>query len=125
MHKKKHDLFDTVGLKMECDNKWIDKKQLMQNSKCSKCQKYLVKNVNKALDANNCTLFTTMSPMHCCEVHLTNGPCSFILCTLCHCELVLEDSGITSTRRRTRKIPDEKKNKTLLMMCLLFSYFKF
>ena len=101
MHKKSHDEFVTDGLKVEYDTKWIDKRQLLFNSKCSKCEKYLVKNLSKAADANNCTLFTTMCPMHCCETHLTNGPCKFVLCCTCHSKLILDESG-KSNRRRTR-----------------------
>ena len=102
IHKKNHEAFNTDDLKMECDNKWIDKRQLLANAKCSKCKKYLVKNMRKAVDAENCTLFTTTSPIYCCEVYLTNGPCNFVLCSLCHSELIIKESGITSIRRRTR-----------------------
>ena len=108
MHEKKHNAFDTVGLKMECDNKWIDKKQLLVNAKCSKCKKYLVKNMSKAVDANNCTLFTAMSPVYCCEVYLTNGPCNFVLCCLCHSELIIKESGVTNTRRCIRTSKKKK-----------------
>ena len=107
IHKKSHDAFVTDGLKMEYDNKWIEKRQLLANTKCSKCEKYLVKNRSKAVDANNCTLFTTMCPIHCCEIYLTNGPCNFVLCSMCHSKLILEESGIKSNRRRTR-IRDKK-----------------
>ena len=101
-HIKSHDAFVTDGLKVEYDTKWIEKRQLLANEKCSKCEKYLVKNLSKAVDANNCTLFTTMCPVHCCKIYLTNGPCNFVLCGMCHSKLILEESGITSSCRRTR-----------------------
>ena len=58
--------------------------------------------MSKAADENNCTLFTAMSPAYCCETCLTNRPCNFVLCSLCHSELIIKESGITNIRRHTR-----------------------